>query len=165
MLFRSRPADRYRLKNKGRIELGADGDVLVFDPGRVHVTATPTPAPGTVTPTDAPSATPTATPVPGEVTPTDAPTVNPTETIAPTPTPTPVIMVAKKSAKATVLVGTQYRIDLNGATARSFKSSRKKVATVDRNGVVTPKAKGKARITIKIGKKTRTLTQIGRAHV
>ncbi|MBR3137255.1 MAG: amidohydrolase family protein [Clostridia bacterium] len=35
-----RPADRYRLKNKGRIELGADGDVLVFDPGRVHVTAT-----------------------------------------------------------------------------------------------------------------------------
>ena len=35
-----RPADRYGLKGKGRIQLGADGDVLVFDPDRVHVTAT-----------------------------------------------------------------------------------------------------------------------------
>ena len=35
-----RPAERYRLKNKGRIALGADGDILVFDPGRVHVKAT-----------------------------------------------------------------------------------------------------------------------------
>ena len=35
-----RPADRYGLKHKGRITLGADADVLVFDPGRIHVTAT-----------------------------------------------------------------------------------------------------------------------------
>ncbi len=35
-----RPADRYGLKNKGRIEIGADADVLVFDPVRVHVAAT-----------------------------------------------------------------------------------------------------------------------------
>ena len=35
-----RPADRYGLKNKGRITMGADADILVFDPKRVHVTAT-----------------------------------------------------------------------------------------------------------------------------
>lgn len=35
-----RPAERYGLKNKGRIALGADGDILVFDPSRVHVAAT-----------------------------------------------------------------------------------------------------------------------------
>ena len=35
-----RPADRYGLKAKGRIDLGADADVLVFDPARIHVTAT-----------------------------------------------------------------------------------------------------------------------------
>ena len=35
-----RPADRYGLRNKGRISLGADADILVFDPKRVRVTAT-----------------------------------------------------------------------------------------------------------------------------
>ena len=35
-----RPAERYGLKGKGRIEIGADGDILVFDPQRVRVKAT-----------------------------------------------------------------------------------------------------------------------------
>ncbi len=35
-----RPADRYRLKGKGRMEIGADADILVFDPTRVRVKAT-----------------------------------------------------------------------------------------------------------------------------
>ena len=35
-----RPAERYRLKGKGRIGIGADADILVFDPARVHVKAT-----------------------------------------------------------------------------------------------------------------------------
>ncbi len=35
-----RPAMRYGLKGKGRIEIGADGDILVFDPQRIRVKAT-----------------------------------------------------------------------------------------------------------------------------
>ena len=115
-------------------------------------TPTPTPAPtATLTPMPTPTSTPKAT---VKATPTPAPTPTP----KPTLTPMPTITVAKKSAKATVNAGTQYKIDLNGAMAKSFKSSKKKVATVDKDGVVTPKAPGKAKITIKIGKKKRTLT-------
>lgn len=34
------PADRYGLLKKGRIEVGADADILVFDPKKVHAKAT-----------------------------------------------------------------------------------------------------------------------------
>ena len=35
-----RPAERYGLTQKGRIKVGADADILVFDPKNVHVNAT-----------------------------------------------------------------------------------------------------------------------------
>ena len=68
----------------------------------------------------------------------------------------PTVKVTGK-AKYTVNVGIKFKIDPNG-TAKGFKSSKKKVATVDSTGLVTPWSKGKTKITFKVGKKTRTLT-------
>ena len=67
-------------------------------------------------------------------------------------------VVVPKSMKYTVGVGTTFQIDLNGAIARSYKSSKKAVATVNSSGMVEPKAAGKTKITIMIGKKKRVLT-------
>ena len=68
----------------------------------------------------------------------------------------PAVKVAK-SMKYKVNVGVLFQIDPNGA-GKSYKSSSKKVATVNSYGLVTPKAAGKAKITFKVGKKKRTLT-------
>ena len=90
--------------------------------------------------------------------PTPAPTPEPTSVPAPTPAPVPVISALKSKNSATVYVGTVYQIDLGGKKAKSYKSSKKKVASVSKAGLLTPKKAGKAKITIKIGKKKRALT-------
>ncbi len=59
------------------------------------------------------------------------------------------------NGKYVVSTGSTFRLNLGNLSARSFKSSNKKVASVDRNGLVTTKKAGKAKITISLGKKTK----------
>ena len=63
-----------------------------------------------------------------------------------------------RNMKYTVNMGTTFQIDLNGAVASSFSSSKKKVAVVNSSGMVEARAAGKTKITIKIGRKKRVLT-------
>ena len=64
-----------------------------------------------------------------------------------------------KSAKYTAKVGLLCQLLFkNGETAKSFKSSNTKVLTVSSTGLVTIKAVGKAKITIKTNKRKYTLT-------
>ena len=65
---------------------------------------------------------------------------------------------ASTTAAVVAEPGAKAQLDLSGAAAKSFKSSNKKVATVNKNGVVTFKKAGKVRITYKVGKKTRKVT-------
>ena len=90
-----------------------------------------------------------------------APMPEPKPAPAPAPAPgTPAIAAAHKADRATVsaVPGTVYALDLGGAKGKGFKSSKKKVATVNGNGTVTIKGAGKTRITFKVGKKKRTVT-------
>lgn len=75
------------------------------------------------------------------------------------PKPTPTIPMFKKKGKTTISAapGDIYQIDLGGSAGKKYKSSKKKVATVDQNGLLTVRGAGKTRITVKVGKKTRTL--------
>ena len=100
----------------------------------------------TAAPVQTPTATVTATPA--------APTAAPA---APT---IPVISALKKSSKATLMAapGTFAQLDWGGVAAKKFKSSKKKVATVNGAGLITIKAAGKTKISFKVGKKTRTVT-------
>ena len=63
-----------------------------------------------------------------------------------------------KNMKTSVLVGTTHQIFLNGKTGKGFKSSKKKVATVDKSGNIAAVGAGKTKITFKVGKKKHTLT-------
>ncbi len=67
-------------------------------------------------------------------------------------------ITATANVKAPAEVGSAYQIDTAGQAAKGFKSSNKKVATVNANGLVIPKKPGKVKITFKVGKKKRTVT-------
>lgn len=68
------------------------------------------------------------------------------------------VIAVRGNARATVSVGSVYRIDLGGSTGRRFKSSNRKVVRVSGSGVVTPRKAGRAKITFRVGRKKRTLT-------
>ena len=74
--------------------------------------------------------------------------------------PTPAISAVRKNGNASVsaIPGTVFRLELGGGTGKKFKSSRKKVATVDRSGNVTIRGAGKTKITFRVGKKKRAVT-------
>ena len=133
----------------------------------------PTPEP---TPEAVPSEAPTATPEP---TPVAAPSEEPTATPEPTPAAAPEVMAAAAAANATpshelktgkngtfkLAIGaklqlTAYNALSAGWKVSSVKSSRKKVATISKYGVVTAKKAGTATITVKVkkGRTTRTAT-------
>ena len=69
------------------------------------------------------------------------------------------INVLSRSVKATKVAapGTVFQLNLGGAVGKKFKCSKKKVATVNSAGLVTVRGAGKAKITFKVGNKTRTL--------
>ena len=68
-------------------------------------------------------------------------------------------IVLTKSAKHTMTMGEKLQINLNGLTAKKYKSSKKKVATVSDTGLITAVSGGKAKISVTISKKkTLTLT-------
>lgn len=113
-----------------------------------------------------PQPTPTVTP-----TPTVEPTAAPQPTAVPQPTEAPKsVTVAAK--KLTVNTSTMYlkvkKSDTIGVIVApsnttdkvTYKSSKKSVATVDKNGKVTAKKAGKAVITVKAGKLTKKVTVV-----
>lgn len=83
----------------------------------------------------------------------------PAGSVAPAPA-IPTIPAVARAGKAAVSAapGAVYQLNLGGVTGKGFKSSKKKVATVSRDGLVTVKGAGKTRITFKVGKKKRTVT-------
>lgn len=76
-------------------------------------------------------------------------------------TPTPgyeLIAAAKDYTKVSVLIGTIFQINPGASAGYAFKSSKKKVAAVDRNGIVAATGAGNTRITFKVGRRKRTLS-------
>ena len=76
-------------------------------------------------------------------------------------TPTPgyeLIAATKDYTKASVLIGATFQINPGAGAGYAFKSSKKKVATVDKNGIVTTAGAGNTKITFKVGRQKRTLS-------
>lgn len=101
-------------------------------------------------------------PVEPVVTPDVKPTVTPGKNeTKPTATPTPVVKPGITAKVSQVYVGKKATIKVTKTKVTgkvTFKSSNKKVATVNRKGVITGKKAGKAVITVKVGKYTKKLT-------
>ena len=70
----------------------------------------------------------------------------------------PRIINLKKKATRTVYIGVPYQIKVSGKAVKKCKSASKKIARVTNSGLLTPKKKGKTKITVKSGKKTIVLT-------
>ena len=101
-------------------------------------------------------------PVEPVVTPAVKPTVTPGKNeTKPTATPTPVVKPGITAKVSQVYVGKKATIKVTKTKVTgkvTFKSSNKKVATVNSKGVITGKKAGKAVITVKVGKYTKKLT-------
>ena len=101
-------------------------------------------------------------PVEPVVTPDVKPTVTPSKNeTKPTATPTPVVKPGITAKVSQVYVGKNATIKVTKTKVTgkvTFKSSNKKVATVNSKGVITGKKAGKTVITVKVGKYTKKLT-------
>ena len=101
-------------------------------------------------------------PVEPVVTPAVKPTVTPGKNeTKPTATPAPVVKPGITAKVSQVYVGKKATIKVTKTKVTgkvTFKSSNKKVATVNSKGVITGKKAGKAVITVKVGKYTKKLT-------
>ena len=97
----------------------------------------------------------------GDENPEEAPSETPTETEAPTEPEDagPTVLSITKSVTKTVQLGTAYRIEVPDKKVKSYKSSAAKIVKVNKEGLLTLKKAGKAKITITLSsKKTLKLT-------
>ncbi|MBQ8088019.1 MAG: Ig-like domain-containing protein [Clostridia bacterium] len=151
-----------------------------FDPSKgtgttvtINVSPADNPSQATPSPTDTPTPAPTATPTPVPTAtqeptaePTAVPTAEPTATPTPVPTATPIPTAnLTKTSNGTITIdaGTQLQLvpsiaTTSGWTVKSYTSKKTAVATVSGSGLVTAKAEGSSKITIKTSKKSITVT-------
>lgn len=86
------------------------------------------------------------------------PTAEPAPVVAAEASDTIAQLAMTGNAKYTLNRGSRLQITLPEGTTAKFSSSKKKIATVTKAGLVTAKDAGKAKITVTMGKKKWTLT-------